>query len=186
MSMVTETGIEQKVGPAEDPMPSVIPATAAAVSAVYSAGQKIPLPHDFTIEYSVQGTARLDNRDFAGVESVVIQDKHPMWAELKTSARVTYEALEAKEGGMRTGRIVLTPFDGKGLEVLVTGQRIIPEVDTLKSKYRLTLYSPEIVVVNTGQGTLRMRDIDSVTCQSSSALTFKLETPVAVPHKLYR
>ena len=99
----------------------------------YQPGGKIDLPNIFSIEYPLPGTLMLDNLPFDKVASVAIFDKHPMWIELLTPAKATYGLIQTSdEKQLQVGTIRLTPLgDAVGLEAVVTGYRVIPEIDAL-------------------------------------------------------
>lgn len=155
-----------------------MPPWEVAVTRRIAAKEKLDLPNDFTVTYAAAGSAALDNLPFNGVESLIIQDRHPMWVEPKTPAIVGYE--DASPDGLQYGRIVLSPeAPDEVLEVLVTGYRVIPEILALRPKFRLKLYSPERVVVKMQSGTHEYRDIDFVACTSKGGIAITFEAPQA-------
>ncbi len=152
------------------------------VNLVYQPGSRINLPHDFTVLYASIGSVTLDNLPIEKVTSLAIQDKHPMWVEPKAQARVTYDDITSTEEGLKFGKIILQPYDTEeALEVIITGTRIIPEIDALHARRTFKYYSPEIVRVMRVDGSRVYRDIDFVNCKSGG-LSIIFETPLELPN----
>lgn len=152
-----------------------------SVTLAYNAGSRIDLPHDFTAFYTGVGSVTLDNLLLKDVTSLAVQDKHPMWVEPKIRTRVTYDGIADTKEGLTFGKIILQPYDTEeALEVIITGKRIIPEIEALHARRKFQLFSPEIVRVMMTNGPKVYRDIDFVHCKSGG-LSIAFETPLALP-----
>ncbi|MBI2143518.1 hypothetical protein HYU17_00010 [Candidatus Woesearchaeota archaeon] len=150
------------------------------VQLVHLPGSRIDLPHDFTVFYTDTGKVTVDNLSLDDVISLAIQDKHPMYAELETCA---VEGISSKEDGLTYGKVILLPYDtNEVLRVVITGPRVIPEIEALNARRRFAYYSPEIVRVTMTNGRKAVyRDIDFVTCRANKGLRIAFETQLALP-----
>ncbi len=155
-------------------------ASPEVLSSIIGPHQRIDLPQALSVYFDKPTDVQVDNL-VKQPTSLYIAHDLPMWLDLKGRAIVEYEidpAAPHNPKSIPVRAIQVTPLEDL-LEMNLTGGRAISELGVLNREYLLSLISPKLVVVRSGDKKEVYLDIDNVEIRlnNGSGMRFSFDMP---------